>query len=186
MFELIDNLVKQAAQKFGINLSVYHPNQGRNGFNEKNLTYKLAHQFESSTTDANINPVAFMEVPLKNPNSERFDLHIDTILINESSVIFVEAKRLYSIEKMREMMTDWGRMEENNLTMITKNFPNKKIYRLIVAESWDSKITDWWIGKETKIKWDRTWLPQCVGSHPVTDIGKHSISWLYAIESLMD
>ncbi|MCW2255224.1 hypothetical protein M2263_001315 [Providencia alcalifaciens] len=186
MFELIDNLMMQASQKFGKNLSIYHPRQGKNGFNEKNLTYKLAYQFESTTTDSNINPVAFMEVPLKNPKNNRFDLHIDTILINESSVILVEAKRLYSVEKMRAMNVDWERMNESGLNTIIKSFPNRKIYKLIIAESWNDEITNWWVGEETKIKWDRTWLPKHVGSHPVTDIGKYSISWLYAIESLMD
>ncbi|QKG45313.1 hypothetical protein [Providencia rettgeri] len=185
MFELIDNLVKQAAKKFGHNLSVYQPRLGKNSFNEKNLTYNLAFQFESTINEKNQNPIAFMEAPFKKAFNSRTNLHIDSILINESSLVLVEAKRLYHQDKMLEIESDWERMSSPLLiNPIREKLPNKDIYKLVIAESWSSKITKWWGYDDTSLCWNRNVLFKHVGVHPVTKIDGCDINWLYAIEKL--
>lgn len=81
-------------------------------------------------------------------------------------------------------MSDRERMNKDILNPVINSFPNREFYKLIIAESWDERITNWWIGTEIKNKWDRTWLPKNVGSYYVDNIGGSQISWLYAIEKL--
>ncbi|MCA9319986.1 MAG: hypothetical protein KDB53_04590, partial [Planctomycetes bacterium] len=91
--ERIETMLRSAARGFRGSLNLFYPSVGRNGFNERNITFQLAHAFVTAKGHA------FFEVPFKAKGKHRTDNHFDACLFDERICVLVEAKRLYSSEK---------------------------------------------------------------------------------------
>ncbi len=185
MKRIIKQVIKQAAANLSASLDVFYPAHGRNGFNERNLSYQLAKVFETRK-----GAHAFMEVPFQNSNTKRFSYRIDCMLIDPKIVAFVECKRLYSPEKADQLSKDFDRMNAANLTPIVKKLEafqrtKRKVYRVMLTETWQEKTVDWWMGRGESRRWDSTWLPEDRGFVEVKAWeGSNSLYWLYAFEQI--
>ncbi|WP_225776451.1 hypothetical protein [Pseudomonas sp. Marseille-Q5115] len=164
----------------------FYPAHNTNGFNERNLTYQFAKAFENRK-----NSCAFMEVPFFNKKREVFSHHIDALVFDKRIALFIESKRLFSPDKVSEIKADFERMNEANLLPVLEKLclrqnPNRIPYRLILAETWKEKVTDWWMGGDTTVTWDRSWIPKDRGVITVKE-WEHSsakLHWLYAFSPL--
>lgn len=185
MTRVLKQVIKQAAANFSASLDVFYPAYGRNGFNERNLSYQLAKAFESRS-----GAHAFMEVPLKNLKTERFDNRIDCMLIDKKIVAFVECKRLYTPEKAKQLSADFERMSADNLfPLLTKpdcpRCTGRKVYRVMLTETWQKRTVEWWVARDSSRQWDHGWLPEDRGFVEVKAYeGGSTLYWLYAFELL--
>lgn len=182
---VIERVIRQAAESLSGSLHEFYPSYGRNGLSERNLTYQMAKAFESRS-----NASAFMEVPFRNPATERYDNHIDCMLFDKERVIFVECKRLYKLEKARQLMIDFQRMNIENLEPVLKKFTAskprvRKVYRMILAETWQKSVTEWWTSTNSGRTWNGSWLPEDRGVIEVRTFGETTLYWLYAYEQLL-
>lgn len=186
MSRAIDRVVFQAAESLGNSLNKFYPSYGRNGLNERNLTYQLAKAFESRR-----NAYAFMEVPFLNAATGRYDFRIDCMLFDKDQVVFVECKRIYSPEKVDQLLVDFQRMNTNNLAPVLEKFTTRKlrarkVYRMMLSETWQKPIADWWGKCNGGRDWDRSWLPEHRGVIEVKTFNNgNTLYWLYAYEQLL-
>lgn len=186
MSRVINRVIRQAAESLGSSLDQFYPSYGRNGLNERNLTYQMAKAFESRS-DA----YAFMEVPFLNTATGRYDYRIDCMLFDKDRVVFVECKRLYKPEKAQQLIVDLQRMNAENLAPVLEKFTAEKprsrsVYRMILAETWQKPITEWWKGSNSGRTWDGSWLPEDRGVIEVkTFDNDKTLYWLYAYEPLL-
>ncbi len=130
-----------------------------------------------------------MEVPLHNRMANRFDNRIDCLVFDEYMAIFIECKRLYSREKAESLSEDLRRMTaENTIPLLDKlcrgRAPSKKRYRMVLVETWQENIVNWWRTKPSKINWSREMLPSTMtyGSVKVKSYEDGTLYWLYALE----
>lgn len=185
MSRVINRVIQQAAQNFADSLSAFYPSYGRNGMNERNLTFQLANAF-----GARNNAHAFMEVPFLNPLTQRYEYRIDCMLFDKERVFFVEAKRLFTPKKAAQLRIDFQRMGTENLAPVLEKFvaPSTKartVYRLILAETWHKNIVSWWRMEDSTRAWDNSWLPDDRGVVEVkTFDNQRTLYWLYAYEQL--
>lgn len=189
MSTVINRVVGEAAKKLSNSLMSFYPAHGANGFNERNLTYQLARAFEARS-----NAHAFMEVPFKNSLTGRQSYRVDCMLFDKDRIIFIECKRLYSVEKTNELRADFARLNAENLTPLlgkfTASIPRpRKVYRMIVAEAWQRKnkagIVDWWKGETSPHDWDHAWIPDNRNAIEVmTFKNGNTLHWLYAYEEM--
>ncbi|MGC5700725.1 hypothetical protein J4P02_11065 [Pseudomonas sp. NFXW11] len=182
---MINRVIQQAAENFSDSLSAFYPSYGRNGINERNLTFQLANAF-----GARNGAHAFMEVPFLNPLTQRYENRIDCMLFDKERVFFVEAKRLFRLEKAEQLRNDFQRMNAETLAPILKKFVSpttrtRSVYRLMLAETWHSNIVNWWQKEDTARGWDHSWLPDNSGVVEVkTFDNQKKLHWLYAYEQL--
>ncbi|WLH27377.1 hypothetical protein [Pseudomonas canadensis] len=185
MKHLIKQVIDQAAASFSASLDVFYPAHGRNGFNERNLSYQLAKAFESR-----VGAHAFMEVPFENAKTGRISYRIDCLLVDTQTVAFIECKRLYSPEKAQQLGDDFKRMNVENLEDIVKRIKcadgaERKVYRVMLTETWQKKTVDWWGARDTSRSWNNDWLPEQRGFVEVKAYqGFNTLYWLYAFEQL--
>lgn len=185
MNNVIKQVMDQAAANLGASLDVFYPAYGRNGLNERNLSYQLAKVFE-----ARDGAHAFMEVPFMNPQTERYEHRIDCMLLDKETVAFVECKRLYSPEKAEQLRNDFARMNSHNLMPILDNFVgahriDRKVYRVMLTETWQKLTVDWWVDRDRSRSWNNDWLPQDRGVVEVKTFDNgNTLYWLYAFERL--
>ncbi len=184
MQQLIKQVIDQAAANLSASLDVFYPAYGRNGLNERNLSYQLAKVFETQNNAAH----AFMEVPFINPDTERYEHRIDCMLLDTETVAFVECKRLYSPEKAEQLRLDFERMNVQNLIPILDNFVGshriaRKVYRVMLTETWQKLTVDWWVARDNSRSWNNDWLPEERGVVEVkTFENGNTLYWLYAVE----
>lgn len=182
--QLIKQVIDQAAANLSASLDVFYPAYGRNGLNERNLSYQLAKVFETQNNAAH----AFMEVPFINPDTERYEHRIDCMLLDTETVAFVECKRLYSPEKAEQLRLDFERMNVQNLIPILDNFVGshriaRKVYRVMLTETWQKLTVDWWVARDNSRSWNNDWLPEERGVVEVkTFENGNTLYWLYAVE----
>ena len=180
--KIIESTIIEAKTKFQKSIEEFWPAYSKNGFNERNITFHFAHAFANRPCSC-----AFMEVPFLNKKSKRHDLHIDCYVFDNEIGIFVESKRLYSIEKANSISSDIKKMNHKNISYILKNRheenPPNSIYTLVLAESWSPEINNWWKDGESDIvHWDDRDFPDEM-IYDVCEIekwGDLTLSWLYA------
>jgi len=182
---VINRVIQQAAENFSHSLSAFYPSYGRNGINERNLTFQLANAF-----GARNGAHAFMEVPFLNPLTQRFEYRIDCMLFDKERVFFVEAKRLFRLEKAEQLRNDFQRMNAETLAPILEKFISpstrtRSVYRLMLAETWSPNIVNWWKKQDTARAWDNSWLPDNSDAVEVKAFDEQeTLHWLYAYEQL--
>jgi hypothetical protein len=190
----IEDLIVISAKNFSSAVAVFYPAVDGNGFNERNISFQLAHTFVSQKEGSS----AYMEVPFYNPENEKWDKHIDCFMLNKDIGIFLEAKRLYSIEKMQEIADDCHKLKKgvkailNDKKQFWWNEKDKpqKIYCMVVGEVWVNAKTDrgknivtWWkTGEGAPSKeWEdcNNKFPEKAyyASHSVKDFDKEGDSW---------
>ncbi len=185
MSRVINKIICQAAENLGESLKEFYPSYGRNGLNERNLTYQIAKAFESRS-----NAYAFMEVPFLNTLTGRYDYRIDCMLFDKERVVFIECKRLYKPEKAQQLLVDFQRMNATNLTPVLEKFTGRKhrsrtVYRMILSETWQAPIAEWWKSSGSGRDWDNSWLPDDRGVIEVKTFSNgKTLYWLYAYEQI--
>ena len=185
--EIIESTIVEAKDKFRKSLDDFWPAFDNNGFNERNITFQFARAFASRPCSC-----AFMEVPFLNKKSKRRNLHIDSYVFDKEVGIFIESKRLYSVEKANSIIDDIKKMNHENISYILdelhqNNMP-KSIYTLILAESWSRDINDWWVdGQSDRVQWDDGDFPEKM-LYDCCEVEKwdnSSLSWLYGYRPLI-
>lgn len=186
MSKIIISVINDAASALNSSLNYFYPAWGENGFNERNLTYQMAKSFEKRKASC-----AFMEVPFKDARRNVYGYHIDALMFDRYVALFVESKRIYNIDKMEELWRDYERMTLANLRPVIDNLclrpiEARKLYRVVLAETWSSEIARWWMGEESSRNWDRSWLPHNRGALPVRVWSEQgaTLHWLYAFSPL--
>ena len=74
-----------------------------NGFTERNLTFNFCHSYLSQHHNA----IVWQEIPIKGIDRQ----HVDSIIIDNDWVIFLEAKRLYDITYFESLLSDLQRIK---------------------------------------------------------------------------
>ena len=184
--KIIESTIIQAKDNFRRSLEFFWPAYESNGFAERNITFQFAHAFANRPCAC-----VFMEVPYFNKKSKVHDLHIDCYVFDQQIGIFIESKRLYSIEKAESIIKDINKMNQENISYIINNLhegniPNT-VYTLILAESWNQGISKWWVeGENGKIKWNEKDFPENM-IYSACEVGNEtdsSLTWLYGYRRL--
>lgn len=154
--QIIEKVINNAADNFGKSANTFWPAFDYNGFNERNLSFQFAHEFMKRPSSH-----AFMEVPFPDKITKKHKYRFDAFVFDSSIGIFIECKRLYHKDKYEEILLDLERMNKKNISRIfdemyrIKTWP-KNIFALIIAESWSTDINNWWLGEDSKKRWDRS------------------------------
>ncbi|MDD2797750.1 MAG: hypothetical protein PHV20_04075 [Bacteroidales bacterium] len=106
-----------------------YPAHGRNGFTERNQTFFFTHNYLKLRPEA----ICWQEVPFGKKE------HIDTLIIDGNSVIYIEAKRISGNPKEKEIADDLGRLLIHSYRQeITKGLCcEKDEYILYITDIWD-------------------------------------------------
>jgi len=144
----IETAIEKATKDYPKSLYEYYPGYKENGIPERNLTFQFVRAYLAGNKGAH----AFFEVPFENGNKKV--AHYDAIIIDNSTLIIIEAKRLHSKGKAKAIEEDVAKIVKKKfIKEIKDNFninPPKKIYGLILADAWKSKIDkglgNWWKG----------------------------------------
>lgn len=160
-------VIEKACEEFrknlsNLNLIVIKKNGGFNGCPESNLIFHIAKAFQDEKKG-----FVFFQPAFRGGNSKnRIDHHYDAYFYDEAEKlgIILEAKRLYSLGKLKEICKDAGRLQHDPyIQNMLKRLKNQKTFRinhmyaLIVAETWEDKCNkkpepiedtnryiDWW------------------------------------------
>lgn len=117
------------------------------------LTYHFCRQFH---------PYCFFHAPFKEEENDRYDKHFDAFVYDEKEgiAIIVEAKRLFNPSKLKSLINDCDRINQNlgnlehdtGIASILSRFENghkirvdrRRIFSLILTEVWQENISAWW------------------------------------------
>lgn len=182
---VIDRTIKLAAERFKASLCYFYPAYNNNGFNERNLTYQFAKEFERRDESC-----AFMEVPYHNPKFNKYNKRIDCLVTDPNLAVFVESKRLYNSIKAAEMAKDVERLNRKNTNAILSKLSERgvpeHIYMLLLAETWQPSVVAWWCGEKTRITWNKSLLPGDITrkSIKVSEHSGKSLYWLYGYKKI--
>ena len=109
MSKIIEKAIATAAKSLAKSLTNIYPAHGKNGLDERNLTYQLAKSFEKTS-----GAFVFMEVPFPNSDTGRYGKKVDLLAIDveNKTAIFVEAKRLHNKGLSECLAEDLSRMNK--------------------------------------------------------------------------
>lgn len=168
----IHDAMINGATSFGNALTQFYPAVKNNGFHEQNCVYYACKSLNEKNADSNV----FQQLPFENKKQDRTDNHFDGLVINKGSAVFLEAKRLYSLGKAREVIADMARLNRLHIGNVLENdtaksfsysisspaiwkkislVKPKKVYAIMLAESWDDRFSDWWMNiRNPSDKWN--------------------------------
>ncbi len=181
----LTQIVHDAAQSLTNGLRHFYPARNKNGFNEANLSYHLAKVFEKRP-----GACAFFEIPLWNNTRAKFNQRIDCLVFDRHIAVFVECKRLYSNQKSSEIAADFKRLTWQATRQILDDMTDKpdidrSVYRLVLMETWQQSVVNWWQGEASRLKWDCSWHPVTRGSVLIRNFDSDvSLYWLYGFERI--
>ena len=144
-----------------------------NGFTERNLTFNFCHSYIKKHPNA----IVWQEIPIKNVDRQ----HVDSIIIDNDWVIYLEAKRLYDIAHFKLLLDDLDRIK--NLHPDIPLPPEHPTNKAIVL------LADHYFNGESKKKKDKEEIydlffsgqnvnvePEIIKTHPIlTDISSAKI-----------
>lgn len=91
-----------------------HSSLGINGFTERNLSFNFCHSYLSKRSNA----IVWQEIPI---NVDR--QHVDSIIIDNNCVIYLEAKRFYNLKYFNNLLEDLNRIKNpNSETPLPKDY----------------------------------------------------------------
>lgn len=105
MEKKIEKAMETLRSDYQESLESYDPRKGKNGITERNLTFQFVKAFLQQNDKAH----SFMEVPFK-PRNQKYK-HFDAIIFDPVSLIIIESKRLFQIDKARDIHNDVDRIE---------------------------------------------------------------------------
>ena len=191
--------MKTAASNFCQTLDAFNPamlEDKDTGFCEKNISNQFAYAFLTGRKEWD--PKAYFEVPFLQ-NAKSIDHHVDAYVFDNEVGLFIESKRLYQLQKLREIKDDIERLDKRTINWILSNMlvPPKKcpqsVYVLVLADTWEKDIKEWWETGEFKIgrrKWDREFIKGyiCNSVHIKHfrdwEPPKNDLYWLSAIKEI--
>lgn len=149
---MIKEATRTAAETFRTSIEKYSPARDKNGYNERNISYYCAMQMQNTIQRS----LLFHEHPLPGKGKNNWNRRVDTIVICDRNVIFVEYKQIYKKDKADSAAEDFARIDKNMLEAITGEFNAQweHAYMVIIAELWGDKIRDWWEGSGDARKMD--------------------------------
>lgn len=192
MHNEVHKILQNAQVRFASWLGRYKPWHGDNGITERNLS------FQFGTAFLNLNPtgLAFMEVPFAAESDGPVRNHIDGYFHCENFDLLLECKVVSSESHIKAIVSDIGRMgnkllHEQIQKSHLKEIP-KKMYSVVLAETWYSKIVDWWKDKkDADLDWSREGFPQdwhygVVEVLHLKDENKWTLYWLYGVSPAIE
>ena len=177
--------MQTASEEFAGNLEYFYPAHGNNGFNERNLSFRFAKEFEKRPHSC-----AFMEVPYYNERLDKFNKRIDCLAIDNRMAIFIEAKRLYNSIKASELSKDLNRLDKEITSSILAKLSRREkpthVYSLLIAETWQPSVVDWWEGRSSAISWSKDLFPESLEKKTikVKQFEDATLFWLYAYQKI--
>lgn len=96
-----------------------------NGFTERNLTFNFCHSYLVQHPNA----IVWQEIPIDDVNRQ----HVDSIIIDNDWVIYIEAKRLYDVTHFKNLLDDFDRIKKRHsrITLPPKYSSYKKVVVLL-------------------------------------------------------
>lgn len=150
----IQQLFINAALRYKGMLSKFRPCKPGSEFVEQNLITILCHEFLLLHDDG----ISYTELPFANPNTKKWDLHLDAYLANEQVCYLVEAKgSLTAKDLFSSIQSDVVRIFSDNLqmslqTMAQGDSDDDRNYvfpcqskGLIVANTWSKQTAQHWL-----------------------------------------
>lgn len=97
-----------------------------NGFTERNLTFNFCHSYLKH----NSNTIVWQEIPITSVNRQ----HVDSIIIDNDWIIYIEAKRLYDITHFELLLKDLERIKEFHTGIPIPPGPTKNKAIVLLAD----------------------------------------------------
>ena len=101
-----------------------------NGFTERNLTFNFCHSYLNLDLNLKRDPkaIVWQEIPINSINRQ----HVDSIIIDNDWIIYIEAKRLYDLTHFELLLKDLDRIMEfhSDIPLPPKPPKNKAIVLL--------------------------------------------------------
>jgi len=121
-------------------LTNYYPSFESIGFTERNLTFNFCHNYFSIYQKAKI----WQEVPINKKNEKgKYDEHFDSLIIDEANklLIFIEAKRLNSGNKLESINADYARLKQDFSKIYNYDkFQEFTKYGILLADIWIPRL----------------------------------------------
>lgn len=135
--------IRDTAVRLEAHLNIYNPamNNERNGIPEANLTVHFAHQ--CLRRDWLVYPEASnVSHNTDSQNPIRVDLHV---ICEGQFILTVESKKFHSVEKAKEIISDYQRAQSLHYPHQYKDLPH---YVLLLAITEDPNYENWWCNSE--------------------------------------
>jgi hypothetical protein len=186
--DMLIKALKDTASSLEEHLQLFNPviNPEKNGIQEANLTMQFAHQCLSNgwfvypeTSNVARNSI--------DDKCHRIDLHV---ICKEQFILTVEAKKLYSVEKAKEILSDLKRARTLNYQHKHNHLPH---YVLILAVTESSNNANWWCASEDWRNISPTWKElgetlqsddMLISALPIQDAFGKTHYLLYAFQNL--
>ncbi|MGF1724396.1 hypothetical protein [Photobacterium nomapromontoriensis] len=132
-------LINKTSCKLEEHLNIYTPviNSDKNGIHEANLTLQFAHQCLGKGWF--VYPEAsnvYQDSSAKKPI--RLDLHV---ICRDEFILTVESKKLYSVDKGKELIADFKRAQSIQYPHCYNDLPH---FILLLAVTESSEYENWW------------------------------------------
>lgn len=132
----LEHTIRRAGASLADSLLEYWPSVGKNEMCEKNAVLHLGHALLKEGF------YVYGECHSNGNTDERLDLL--ALNLKESAQVMVEAKRLYSVEKVGDVIQDVDRLAAFRLTGKDLNNALKDRFCVLIATTWDEKYVQWW------------------------------------------
>jgi hypothetical protein len=185
MHEEIIKIIDNAQTRFKEWLDRYKPWHADNGITERNLSF----QFATSFLSLNQNGLVFMEVPFAATPGGPCRYHLDAYLHSDEFDLLLECKIVFAPSHIRAIAADIARMKQELLLQINERHGGtkpSKTYGVVLAETWNREIAEWWRGNKEMPKWSRDGLPDkwhydFIKVTQVIEKTEWNLFWLYGI-----
>lgn len=156
ILKVIEALIEKAAESFATSLESYWPvaNPDKNSLKEANLTFHLA--IAAAREGLLIYPEAS-----SNDVNQRIDLLLRGHIAEQNVSILIEAKRLYSAEKAREVVTDYYKISNfkfvNDAALGDSLIHTTTNYGVLLTLSTQVDHATWWLDPREYIDDTGSW-----------------------------
>lgn len=132
----LETIIRRGAYYLAEDLLSYWPSCGENEIPESNITIHLGRAFSEEGF------CVFTDVHTKNSTEKRLDFL--ALNAKNGTQVILEAKRLYSSEKLSKMSDDIHRIAEFQLIDNSWTARIKHRWGIIAATTWKSDYARWW------------------------------------------
>lgn len=139
--DFFENVFNRMIERYKVIFKNYYPAFHSNGFTERNLTFNFCNSYLELSSNFNDDVLIWQEVPIKNLDSDKFNNHIDSLIIDkkENILIFIEAKRIRNNRTYNLLKDDIDRVLKNQNIPPVKDITHFEKYGLFLTDIWTSK-----------------------------------------------
>jgi hypothetical protein len=147
----LESAIEETAKNYGAMLEIFRPFNKGGELNERNLTTQLLMQLKNQFHRA----VVCQEFHIPMYSVKGDSAFVDALAITDNSLLFIEAKRNSSITRnfheidrdIKKLQSDALRTQFISVCNERKETFEQCAYGIIIADSWDKKITNNWLNQ---------------------------------------